>query len=217
MKHLKSYKIYEASIVDRKMDLIYELTQDIRDLGLKVEIEEGTSGTERRGSGLPGYIKSNQILCKISSYGLDYKIWESGKYADEIEYLTKMFKSFGLNPRSMSSGPKEISYYFDKWGKMTKIDDWDEILGYKTNEMNSFQEESIRWYGDDFFEKSQEDISNVKDILIELEDIDYKIKVDYTAITYINKIRNTRMNPAIYISIENNNDDDFYGNLGERR
>lgn len=84
--------------------------------------------------------------------------------------------------------------------------------------LTPFQEEMIRWFGDDFFEKSKEDILNIKDILIELEDIGYKVDVNYTPITMISKLRRDKeAKPSIYITIDWYGDDDFYGNLGERR
>lgn len=85
--------------------------------------------------------------------------------------------------------------------------------------LTEFQEELIRWFGDDFFEKSQEDILNIKDILIELEDMDYIVSVGYTSITMIAKLqRNKEHKPQIYIKIDKPiNSSEFYGSLGEKR
>ena len=84
--------------------------------------------------------------------------------------------------------------------------------------LSPFQEELVRWFGDDFFEKSKEDILNISDILIELEDIGYEVDVNYTPMTMIAKLRSDKdIKPGIYIKIEWAGDDAFYGNLGERR
>lgn len=84
--------------------------------------------------------------------------------------------------------------------------------------LTPFQEEMIRWFGDDFFEKSKEDILNIKDILIEIEDIGYNVDVNYTPTSFIAKLRRDKeAKPSIYIKIDWPGKDDFYGNLGEIR
>lgn len=92
---------------------------------------------------------------------------------------------------------------------------------FSINEMTETEEKLIRSYGDDFFINSQEDIEYVKEILIGLEDLDYLVMINYTPVTFLNKmkslIRKSEYKPQIYIKIDHFGSDEFYGDLGERK
>jgi hypothetical protein len=125
VKYLKEYKIFEnLSKVDKKVRLIEDLTIELIDMDIKVDIYKGGSNTML---GHPHYdiIPKDKIACYIYSDMDEYMIFKK-----IINDITDRFKSFGLNPRSISGGQyqhNEKIYYFrkflfDKWGKMTEID-----------------------------------------------------------------------------------------------
>jgi hypothetical protein len=127
MIYLKKYKIFEElSLVDKKIRLIEDLTIELSDMGFRIDIIKGGSNSM---VGTPHYdiVPKDKIACYIYSDMDEYMMFKK-----IIDYITERFKSFGLNPRSISGGQYEYEgriyyfrkFYFDKWGKMTEIDDW---------------------------------------------------------------------------------------------
>ena len=133
MKYLKKYKIFEElSGVDKKIRLIEDLTIELTDIGIKVDIIKGGSPRYSEFNTMiaaPHYdiVPKDKIACYIYSDMNEYM-----EFKKIIEDITERFKSFGLNPRRISGGQYDYEgkvYYFrgflfDKWGKMTEIEDW---------------------------------------------------------------------------------------------
>lgn len=127
MRYLKEYKIFEElSLVDKKIRLIEDLTIELSDMEFRIDIIKGGSNSMM---GAPHYdiVPKDKIACYIYSDMNEYM-----EFKKIIEDIIERFKSFGLNPRSISGGQYDYEgkvYYFrrflfDKWGKMTEIEDW---------------------------------------------------------------------------------------------
>lgn len=122
MKYLNTYKLFE-SLVDKKIQLLKDLALDLEDIGLEVDIINGSKK-----------IWQSTIRMKNSHY-IDIS-WDDNKYiimlivddgnitkklyeSDIISYFEETLRSFKMNYRKMSAGDKHVVYRFDKHGKMT--------------------------------------------------------------------------------------------------
>lgn len=83
------------------------------------------------------------------------------------------------------------------------------IKNFKLFESNN---EMVEKYGD-VINKIDNDIQFIRDKILELQDMDYFAYVDYTPMTYTLSIDK----PEFFLDIQNKNNEDFYGNLGEKR
>lgn len=113
MKHLKSYKLFEnQSQVDKKIQLLKDLSTDFTDMGLVVEIW-------KEGKSIIMLIKDERDDAILS----DDNYYEENLYNKEkILDFEETLKSYGMNFRSKSGGGDAVYYKFDKWGKMTNTD-----------------------------------------------------------------------------------------------
>lgn len=121
-----------GSKIQSKIDLLKDLSFDLTDLGLKVEIWNGSwrdndfgdsRGTQTR------YPRSKSIIMTIED--IDSALDKDNYYENrlynkkEIIDFEKTLKSYGMTPRSKSGTNDMVTFYFDKQGKMTDIDDLD--------------------------------------------------------------------------------------------
>lgn len=108
MKNIKSYKLFE-SLVDQKVQILKDLTLDLQDLGLLVEIW-------KEGKTIHLFIQDEKDDSSLSSDNY----YEENLYDKEfISEFDKNLKSYGMNYRSKKGGSDKIWYEFDKWSKMT--------------------------------------------------------------------------------------------------
>lgn len=109
MNHVKKFKVFE-SMIDKKIQLIEDISNNLKDSGLTVEI----------------WKKGKQIICFIQDetfeglFSDDYYNSDPLINHDIIQEFIKDLKSYGLKPREMSSAEDKVWLKFDKWGKMTK-------------------------------------------------------------------------------------------------
>jgi hypothetical protein len=150
MKRIKTYKLFE-SMVDEKIQLLEDLSLELKDAGLQVEIFNGTNTHLIRDPRI--HIHTN------SRYTQDYKkyIIMSIKddnnlfnadlyYTDTIQDFIETLKSYGMTPRSMSGGNRFVLFKFDKWGKMTKSTYLYESFQKDTSYVHEY--DIYNWFGD---------------------------------------------------------------------
>lgn len=107
---MKYIKKYNESMVDKKIKLLEDLSIQLTDIGLTVEIwKEGKSITM--------FIQDLQDNSGLSS---DNYYEENLHEKDFIKEFDEDLKSFGMNPRSKQGGGDKIWYEFDKWSNMTR-------------------------------------------------------------------------------------------------
>lgn len=120
MKNINSFKKFE-SLVDDKIQLLKDLSLELEDDGLQVEIINGSDAH------LLGryYPRGASIMNKDRKYIImritdDNELFNADLYfTDTIQDFIETLKSYGMNPRGMSGGRNFALIKFDKWGKMT--------------------------------------------------------------------------------------------------
>jgi hypothetical protein len=120
MKYLNTYKIFEATLVDKKIQLLRDLALELQDIGLQVEVINGShshllrdDSRTRKWSGLDNIF----IVMRITD---DNKKFDTDLYNTEIiDDFKETLKSYGMNPRRVSGGRNFCVFKFDKHGKMT--------------------------------------------------------------------------------------------------
>lgn len=124
MKYLKKYKLFE-SMVDKKIQLLEDLSLELKDAGLQVEIFNGTNTHLIRDPRISIHTNSRYtqdykkyIIMRITD---DNNLFNADLYyTDTIQDFIETLKSYGMIPRGMSGGNHFAVFKFDKWGKMTK-------------------------------------------------------------------------------------------------
>lgn len=120
---INTFKIFE-SLVDDKIQLLQDLSLELKDAGLQVEVINGSHThllrdprvTIHSGSKYSSDYKK-YIIMKITD---DDDLFNADLYfTDTIQDFIETLKSYGMNPRSMSGGRNFALIKFDKWGKMT--------------------------------------------------------------------------------------------------
>lgn len=113
MKNIESYKIFEQTMVDKKIQLLEDLSLQLSDIGLTIEI----------------WKKPKRIVLLVAddndqSNLVDDNYYETNLYDQPfILEFEKDLKSYGMNFRSKSGGGDKVYYEFDKWSKMTDVND----------------------------------------------------------------------------------------------
>jgi hypothetical protein len=112
------------SKVDDKIQLLKDLSLDLKDEGLQVHIFNGSDFHLNRdprvaihaGGRYTNDLKKS-IVMRITD---DDEIFNSDLYyTDTIQDFIETLKSYGMNPRSISGGRNFAVFKFDKWSRMT--------------------------------------------------------------------------------------------------
>jgi hypothetical protein len=126
MIYLAKFEIFESK-VDKKIQLLQDLSLDLIDKGLQVEVINGSHThllrdprvTIHSGSRYSNDYKK-YIVMRITD---DDNLFNADLYyTDTIQDFIETLKSYGVNPRGMSGGNHFAVFKFDKWGKMTDSD-----------------------------------------------------------------------------------------------
>ena len=123
MKYLKKYKLFE-SLVDKKIQLLKDLSLELQDAGLQVEVVNGSHSYLLRDPRVSIHTNSRYtddykkfIIVKITD---DNEIFDTDLFRVEIiDEFKETLKSYGMEPRSMSGGRNFCVFKFDKHGHMT--------------------------------------------------------------------------------------------------
>jgi hypothetical protein len=131
MININSFKQFESK-VDKKIQLLQDLSLDLIDKGLQVEVINGSNThllrdpriTIHSGSRYSDEYKKS-IIMRITD---DNNLFNADLYyTDTIQDFIETLKSYGMNPRSMSGGNHFAVFKFDKWSKMTDSDYFKDI------------------------------------------------------------------------------------------
>jgi hypothetical protein len=123
MRNINSFKKFE-SLVDDKIQLLQDLSLELQDVGLQVEVINGSHThllrdprvTIHSGSRYSNDYKK-YIVMRVTD---DNELFNADLYyTDTIQDFIETLKSYGMNPRGMSGGNHFALFKFDKWGKMT--------------------------------------------------------------------------------------------------
>lgn len=130
-------KVY-GSKIQSKIDLLKDLTLDISDMGLKIDIWNGSWKDNGGGFGLTSEngtkeeakaeyeLPSKSIIMMIEDY--DSVLDEDNYYENELKDkkeiidLEETLKSYGMKPRRITGFGDKVYLFFDKQGKMTDSD-----------------------------------------------------------------------------------------------
>jgi hypothetical protein len=162
MIHLTKFKIFESK-VDNKIQLLQDLSLELKDVGLQVEVINGSHAhllrdprvTIHSGSRYSNDYKK-YIVMRVTD---DNELFNADLYyTDTIQDFIETLKSYGMNPRSMSGGNHFALFKFDKWSKMTDSDyfkkisesiDYDDIVSDVKMILSEFEEYKINFKVDD--------------------------------------------------------------------
>lgn len=113
-----------------KIQLLEDLSLELKDAGLQVEIFNGTNTHLIRDPRIHIHTNSRYTQDYNSSKGKKYiimgitddnNLFNADLYfTDTIQDFIETLKSYGMTPRSMSGGNHFAVFKFDKWSKMTK-------------------------------------------------------------------------------------------------
>lgn len=123
MKYLESYKIFE-SLVDKKIQLLKDLSLELEDAGLQVEVVNGSHSHLLRDPRVSIHTGSRYtddykkfIIVKVTD---DNEVFDTDLFRTEIiDEFKETLKSYSMEPRSMSGGRNFCVFKFDKHGHMT--------------------------------------------------------------------------------------------------
>lgn len=129
MKYLKGFNsLNESSVriysVDKKIELLKDLSLELEDNGLTVDVINGSNTHLLRDPRIAihtGSRYSDDYKKSIVMYiNDDENKFDTDLYNSEIiQEFIETLKSYGMNPRSMSGGRNFCVLKFDKWGSMT--------------------------------------------------------------------------------------------------
>lgn len=167
MKYLNSYQLFE-SLVDKKIQLLKDLSLELEDAGLQVEIVNGSHSHLLRDPRVSIHTGSRYtedykkfIIMKVTD---DNERFDTDLYNTEIiNEFKETLKSYHIEPRSMSGGRNFCVFKFDKHGHMTNSP-----VIRESYEMTDFDKE-VRTIED-----------NINDILLELNDLYITTTCDFT-------------------------------------
>jgi hypothetical protein len=118
---INSFRQFE-SLVDNKIQLLQDLSLELQDVGLQVEVINGSHTHLLRDPRVTihsGYSNDYRkyIVMRITD---DNELFNSDLYfTDTIQDFIETLKSYRMNPRGMSGGNYFTVFKFDKWGSMT--------------------------------------------------------------------------------------------------
>lgn len=123
MKKLITYKLFE-SLVDKKIQLLKDLALELQDVGLQVEVINGSHSYLLRDPRVSIHTGTRYtddykkfIIMKVTD---DNERFDTDLYnTDTIQDFIETLKSYGMTPRSMSGGRHFSVFKFDKHGSMT--------------------------------------------------------------------------------------------------
>lgn len=119
MKYLKKYKLFE-SLVDKKIQLLKDLSLELQDAGLQVEVINGSHSYLLRDPRLSTRWSSDHKIFIVMKITDDNERFDTDLYNTEIiDDFKETLKSYGMNPRGMSGGRNFCVFKFDKHGSMT--------------------------------------------------------------------------------------------------
>ena len=193
MKHLKTYKIFE-SLVDKKIQLLKDLSIDLQDAGLQVEVINGAHSYLLRDPRITIHTGSRYtddfkkfIIMRITDD--DNKFNADLYFTDTIQDFIETLKSYGMNPRSMSGGNHFAVLKFDKHGHMTnspivRESAKTEIMKHK--------------YSKEVLDECDSIIADIEDMVLEIKDAGLFTTVGYTPMTLVCR----EESPKIMVSID---------------
>lgn len=205
MKHLKTYKIFE-SLVDKKIQLLKDLSIDLQDAGLQVEVINGSHSYLLRDPRISIHTGSRYtddfkkfIIMRITDD--DNKFNADLYFTDTIQDFIETLKSYGMNPRSMSGGNHFAVLKFDKHGHMTnspivRESAKTEIMKHK--------------YSKEVLDECDSIIADIEDMVLEIKDAGLFTTVGYTPMTLACR----EESPKILVSIDGDTES-FNSNLEE--
>jgi hypothetical protein len=118
------YNPINESKVDDKIQLLKDLSLDLQDEGLKIDIFNGKDWHLIRdprvaihtGARYSNDLKKSIVMIIEDEYN---KFNTDLYYTDIIQDFIETLKSYGMEPRTMNGGRNFAVFKFDKWGKMT--------------------------------------------------------------------------------------------------
>lgn len=119
-------KVY-GSKIQSKIDLLKDLSLDLSDMGLKIDIWNGSWKDDHHyGDSLSSHPASKSIIMMIEDIDsvLDEENYYENELKDKKEILDfeETLKSFGMKPRRKNGFGDKAYLFFDKQGKMTDSD-----------------------------------------------------------------------------------------------
>lgn len=134
MKYLNTYKLFE-SLVDRKVQLLKDISLYLQDFGLKIEVINVNSRSSFSGWNYQIYYPNDKDFITMLVEDIDNKIDGTCSDffdSDIIKDFEEDLKSYGINFRSKTGGTRGVYqensrdrlvnylvYKFNKHGKMT--------------------------------------------------------------------------------------------------
>lgn len=100
MNNIKSFKLYESSLVDRKIEILHDICIFLIDENLSIKIEKN----------------SKYIILKVNDYDNLFELLYKSSIIKEFD---RKLNLFGFNYRTRSGGENHMEYSFDKWSNMT--------------------------------------------------------------------------------------------------
>lgn len=201
MKHLRPYALYE-SLVDKKIQLLKDLALELQDVGLQVDIINGSKSyfyllRDPRVPYTDDYKKF--IILKVTD---DNEIFDTDLYnTDLIDDFKETLKSYGMNPRGMSGGRNFCVFKFDKHGSMTNSPIIYERVSKETKIFESNDRVLLKIkYSEEVISKCDDIISDIKDMLLELSDVGLFTQVGYTPMTLVYRDDS----PKIVVEVQGN-------------
>ena len=123
---VKKWSEFNESKIRDKINLLRDLTLELSDLGLYIDIWNGTISDDYGTSESDVVTNSKSIIVMIQD--VDGVLDSNGYYEDklmdkkEIIDLEKSFVSYGMIPRRKSGFSDIVYFFFNKSGKMTDSD-----------------------------------------------------------------------------------------------
>lgn len=192
MKHIKTYKLFEANWYDMKeyINILSDMSLPLWDKDFNVQVADEIISRDhqcivvnivKKGSNKFTYPEIKQEFLEMVGY-MDREGWEILNMEFTHIATGPLYCKLDGDKLVSSISGEEIDYQFDQL--IVKFVEKKEV---KTNESTEedIHREMIKKYGVEEIEECDSVISDVKDMLLELNDLEIFTSIDYTPMTYM--------------------------------
>ena len=193
MKYLKSYKLFESNWYDMKeyMNVLGDLSLSLWDKDFNVQIADEIISREhqclvvnivKRGSNKFSYPEIKEELLEMIDYMKDQG-WEILNMEFTHIAAGPLYCKLDGDKLVSAISEEEIDYQFHQL--IVKFVEKKEVKTNESTEESIHREMMIKKYGLESLEECDSIISDIKDMLLELNDLEIFTSIDYTPLTYM--------------------------------
>ncbi len=206
MKYLKTYRLFESNWYEMKdhINVLSDMSLPLWDKDFNVQVADEIISREhqcivvnivKKGSKKFTYTEIKEELLEMVGY-MDIEGWEILNMEYSHIAVGPLYCKLDSDKLVNMSG-EEIDYQFDQL--IVKFVEKKEVKTNESTEEDIHREMMIKKYGSEEIEECDSVISDVKDMLLELNDLEIFTSIDYTPMTYVCI---EKISPKLFLNIK---------------